>query len=157
MRTIIWIFSLSLLLIAGFFVTAFDLSSTSEISESEAEVRELIEKSYINGAFNDLDPEAMKQGFHEDFAIYSPDGEQMAKYPIDRWVESVRKRKSTPDFDPAANRWDHEFVSVDVTGHSAAAKINLFREGEHVYTDYLSMLKFDSGWKIVAKVYYQHQ
>lgn len=157
MKNIVWILSLCMLLMAGFFLTAFDGSNEIEYYESEAEVRELIERSYINGAFNDLDPEAMEQGFHKDFAIYSPDGEQIAKYPIGRWVESVRNRKSNPDFDPAGNRWDHEFVSVDVTGHSAAAKINLFREGEHVYTDYLSLLKFDSGWKIVAKVYYQHR
>ncbi|TDI93056.1 MAG: hypothetical protein E2O76_17870 [Caldithrix sp.] len=25
-----------------------------------------------------------------------------------------------------------------------------------VCTDYLSLLKFDSGWKIVAKVYHKH-
>ena len=29
-------------------------------------------------------------------------------------------------------------------------------EGKHVYTDYLSLLKFDSGWRIVAKVYHSH-
>jgi len=35
--------------------------------------------------------------------------------------------------------------------------VELFRDGELVFTDYLSLLKFDSGWRIVAKVYHKHQ
>lgn len=156
MKKILFSLSLGALILATLTLTAFDSTST-KLLKPEAEVRDLIETSYINGAFNDLNPAAMERGFHKEFAIFSPDGEKLSKYPIDRWVESVRARKNNPDFDPATNQWEHEFISVDVTGHSAAAKINLYREGEHVYTDYLSLLKFDSGWKIVAKVYYQHQ
>lgn len=155
MKKIVWTLSLCVLIIIGVAATAFNESN--ELLKPEAEVKALIEQSYINGAFNDLDPEAMKQGFHEEFAIFSPDGEKISKYPIDRWVESVRARKNSPNFDPAENQWEHEFVSVDVTGHSAAAKINLHKDGKHVYTDYLSLLKFESGWKIVAKVYHQYE
>ncbi len=32
----------------------------------------------------------------------------------------------------------------------------LSKDGRLVYTDYLSLLKFDSGWRIVAKVYHSH-
>ncbi len=35
-------------------------------------------------------------------------------------------------------------------------KIELSKDGKLVYTDYLSLLKFDSGWRIVAKVYHRH-
>lgn len=124
---------------------------------AEEEVKELILHSYINGAFNDLDPEAMRAGFHPDFAIFSAKGEDIGRYPIKDWADGVEKRKNSADFDPANNKWEHKFVSVDVTGGSAAAKIELSRNGKHVYTDYLSLLKFDSGWKIVAKVYHQHE
>jgi predicted dehydrogenase len=33
----------------------------------------------------------------------------------------------------------------------------LSRDGKLVYTDYLSLLKFSSGWKIAAKVYHEHK
>lgn len=127
-----------------------------KLNPTEDEIVSLVERSYINGAFNGLDPDAMEEGFHEEFAIFSADGNKLGKYPIDRWVESVRKRKESEDFDPASNRWDHKFASVDVTGNSAAVKVELFRDGNQVYTDYLSLLKFRDGWKIVAKVYHQH-
>ncbi len=120
-------------------------------------VKEVILKSYVHGAFNELNPEAMLKGFHQEFAIYSADGENLKKYPIATWAEGVRKRKSDSKFDPVKNKWDHNFANIDITGGSAAVKIELSHEGKHVYTDYLSLLKFDSGWKIVAKVYHSHK
>lgn len=125
-------------------------------NDAENEVKSLIEKTYINGAFNALDPDAMATGFHPDFAIFSAKGEAIQKYPIKDWVQSVRKRKGEDGFDPAKNKWEHQFASVDVTGGSASVKIELPKDGKKVYTDYLSLLKFDSGWKIVAKVYHKY-
>ncbi|MCB9298783.1 MAG: nuclear transport factor 2 family protein [Lewinellaceae bacterium] len=136
---------------------AFTVSTFKDKNaKAEEEVKELILKSYINGAFNALDPEAMRAGFHPDFAIFSADGENISKYPIAAWADGVEKKKNDPNFDPAKNKWEHNFASVDVTGGSAAVKVELFHEGKHVFTDYLSLLKFDSGWKIVAKVYHKH-
>jgi hypothetical protein len=43
------------------------------------EVRAIVEDSYLNGAFNALDPDAMTRGFHPDFAIFSADGEKIKK------------------------------------------------------------------------------
>ena len=144
---------LSVLAIAGLF--AFTYSEVKE-SAAEQEVKELVLKSYVHGAFNELNPEAMKKGFHSDFAIFSADGEKISKYPIEVWANGVAKRKAKADFDPKKNKWDHNFASVSVTGGSAAVKIELSNNGKHVYTDYLSLLKFESGWKIVAKVYHKH-
>ncbi len=122
----------------------------------EQAIEDLILKAYVHGAFNELNPDAMRAGFHEDFAIFSAKGEAISKYPIATWADGAAKRKADPAFDPAENRWAHRFVSVDVTGGSASVKIELSKDGKLVYTDYLSLLKFDSGWRIVAKVYHQH-
>ena len=35
-------------------------------------------------------------------------------------------------------------------------KIELRIEGKHKYTDYLSLYKFNEGWKIVSKIYCDH-
>ena len=121
------------------------------------EVRAVVEASYINGAFNALDPEAMERGFHPDFAIFSADGEKIKRYPIGEWTAGTAKRKADPDFDPANNVWEHKLPIVEVTGGAALVKVELYREGALVFTDYLSLLEFDSGWRIVAKVYHRHQ
>ncbi len=75
---------------------------------------------------------------------------------ISDWVKRTAERKASAEFDPAGNSWQHHFASVDVTGNSASVKIELSKGGKLVYTDYLSLLKFDSGWRIVAKVYHRH-
>ena len=144
---------LGTLAIAGLF--AFTYAEVKETA-AEKEVKDLILKSYVHGAFNELNPDAMRKGFHPDFAIFSADGESIKRYPIDVWANGVEKRKNKADFDPAKNKWEHNFAAVDVTGGSASVKIELSHKGKHVYTDYLSLLKFDSGWKIVAKVYHKH-
>ena len=137
-------------------ILAVSVINFTRIQKDVEDVKDAVETGYVHGAFNELNPEAMAKTFHKDFAIFSTDGENLRKYPIANWVESVKRQKNDPEFDPKANIWEHKFVSVDVTGNSAAVKIELYHEGEHVYTDYLSLLKFNEGWKIVAKVYNQH-
>lgn len=144
--------ALCLALILSVWVTA----AAQEKTDPADEVRAVVEKAYINGAFNALDADAMRKGFHPDFAIFSADGESIKKYPIDEWASGVAKKKADPEFDPAKNVWTHEFPIVDVTGGAASVKVELSRNGKLVFTDYLSLLKFDSGWKIVAKVYHKH-
>jgi len=145
--------SLAVILAAG---VSMSFISLPEDKEEEA-VKELVLTSYVHGAFNALNPDAMRKGFHEDFAIYSPKGEKISKYPIAAWADGVEQRLMHDyDADDPKNKWEHKFAMVDVTGHAAQVKIELHNQGKHVYTDYLSLLKFDSGWRIVAKVYQQH-
>lgn len=147
------------LLISGIVIStlAFAFKKHEEKENIDA-VKSLVLNAYVNGAFNELNADAMQKGFHEDFAIYSAKGEEISKYPIGEWVAGVRKRKSN-GYDPKEekNVWEHNFASVDVTGGAAQVKIELRNQGKHVYTDYLSLLKFESGWRIVAKVYHRHE
>lgn len=142
--------------VLGFVSIGVVTAGAGEPDAAVAEVKAVIERCYVNGAFNDLDPTAMREGFHGDFAIFSAKGEAISRYPIAEWTGNVEARKASPDFDPAKNRWEHKFASVEVTGGAAAVKLELHKDSKHVYTDYLSLLKFDSGWKIVAKVYHKH-
>jgi hypothetical protein len=149
------------LILTGIVTTAVIIGAVNFISPeneaAETEVKELIEAAYIHGAFNELNPDAMANGFHKDFAIFSAKGEELSRYEIEDWVAGVQKRKESEKFDPKNNVWDHKFAIVDVTEYSAIAKVELSNDGKHVYTDYLSLLKFDTGWKIVAKVYTKHE
>jgi len=120
-------------------------------------VKKVVKESYFNGAFNKLDTEAMRAGFHHTFAIFSAKGKEISAYPIDDWIAGIEKRKQSADFDIDKSKMDCKFISADVTGGCAAVKVELSREGKRVYTDYLSLLKFEDGWKIVAKVYHRHK
>jgi|TARA_B110000495_G_C22786508_1_gene459837 hypothetical protein len=152
-------------LILGLFllaITAFKKNPNDSVtnntvlySEKDA-VRKVVEDSYANGAFNKLDTDAMENGFHRDFAIFSPKGEDIRRYPIKAWLAGTKKAKASTNYDPKNYEYNYNFVSVDVTGKAAAVKLEYSKEEKVVYTDYLLLSKFDSGWKIVAKVYYSH-
>jgi hypothetical protein len=144
-----------LILFAGI-TTAFMFTNHLEVLKAEEEIKKVIMTGYVHGAFNELNPEAMKTTFHEDFAIFTTDGEKLNRYEISDWVKRTAERKADPEFDPSENVWEANFASVDVNGDAASVKIELFHEGEQVFTDYLSLLKFDQGWRIVAKVYHRH-
>jgi hypothetical protein len=132
------------------------IMTSSLNADSKTDVEKVIKVSYFNGAFNDLDTVSMRKGFHPDFAIFSAKGNEINRYPIDAWIKSTEKRKQDPNFDKAQAKMDCKIASLDVTGECAAAKIEISKNGKMVFTDYLSLLKFDDGWKIVAKVYHRH-
>lgn len=149
---------ISVLSTAVALVAAFAINATIKKDHNHEAIKEVLKTGYIHGAFNELNPEAMKETFHEDFAIFSPGKEgKINRYPIANWVEGTKKRKADPNFDPEKNKWEHKFVRVDVTGNAAHVELELSRNGKLVYTDYLSLLKFDDQWKVVAKVYHEHK
>jgi len=153
MKSRITLLSLSMVLVA-----AFAVNSTLKIHHDEDEIKEVLKTGYVHGAFNELNPEAMAKTFHEDFAIFSPGKEgKINRYSIANWVEGTKRRKSDPNFDPTNNKWEHKFKRVDVSGKAAHVELELHRNGKHVYTDYLSLLKFDNEWKVVAKVFHEHE
>ncbi|MFC2167823.1 nuclear transport factor 2 family protein [Acidobacteriota bacterium] len=146
------------IILTGLLFLVLVLVSTSLLrAEDKTDIELVIKKSYFNGAFNDLDTESMRKGFHPDFAIFSASGNKISRYPIDTWIKNIEEWKQAANFDPKSQKMDCKIVSLDITGGSAAAKIELSKDGEMVYTDYLSLLKFDDGWRIAAKVYFSHQ
>ncbi|MEE8377858.1 MAG: nuclear transport factor 2 family protein [Candidatus Aminicenantaceae bacterium] len=143
------------IILMGFlFLTLFPTNFL--MADDKADIERVIESAYFNGAFNDLDTVSMRKGFHSDFAIFSASGNKISRYPIDTWIKNIEKRKQAANFDPKSSKMDCKIASLDITGGSAAAKIELSKDGKMIYTDYLSLLKFDDGWKIAAKVYFAH-
>ena len=123
----------------------------------QATIRTLIEQAYIHGAFNEQNTTAMEAGFHGEFAIFSAKGTKLGRYPIDSWISGIKKKKASDDYDPTRAKMDYKISQIDVTGGAAAAKVELSRDGMLIYTDYLSFLRFEDGWKIAAKVYHHHK
>ena len=45
-----------------------------------------------------------------------------------------------------------KFLFIDIAGNVAVAKIEFYEGEELNYIDYLSLMKFEGGWKIVSKI-----
>jgi len=118
-------------------------------------IKDVINKAYIEGLHNGGNLEETRKGFHPGFDLLILKNNQMEKLPIYNWIESTeKKRKENPT--PSPIKTTVNFVNIDITGTAAVAKIELLREGKLIFTDYLSLYKFEEGWKIVGKIYFKH-
>lgn len=127
-----------------------------EQQQQQQQIKELLEEKYINAVANKLDTDKMLELFHPDFAIFSADGEELKRFPLKEWKKAVDDYKQDNKGNPGLRTLTYDFASIDVTGNAAAAKVLLFRNEELIATDYISLLKFNGVWKIVAKVPYAH-
>jgi len=51
----------------------------------------------------------------------------------------------------------YELTSVKIEGRNACAIIEIFSGTAHVYTNFITLYKFDSKWDIITKVFYSQK
>jgi hypothetical protein len=122
----------------------------------EAAIKEVIQTAYIDGIHNLGDVTAIKNGFHPGFELLIKNqNNQLVKLPIYSWIETVEgRKKSNPE--GVVEKTTARYLSFDITGDAAVAKIELFKEEKKIFTDYLFLYKFENKWKIVSKIYHTH-
>lgn len=147
---------LSMILLLAVFCCGFTVNAAAT-GEDKEKIKEVIKSAYVEGIQNAGSIEDIQNGFHPGFNLLVYKGDVMDKLPIYNWIEYVKKRKEKNPEPPAEDqKVSVEFENIDVTGTAAVAKIKLFRAGQHIFTDYLSLYNFsDKGWKIVGKIYYR--
>lgn len=135
MKLVSTVFVLVLLAIAGY----------SQTPDKEA-VRIPLE-NYIKGHATG-DGEFMRKAFHtEGNLIFIRDG----KYTTRPFADYIAGFTGKPAADEANRK---RFIeAVDVSGNAAVAKIVLDYPATR-FVDYMSLLKIDGEWKIVAKIFY---
>lgn len=144
--TLMLLASLSIFLTAG---------PTGDGSDSEA-IKLVIQTAYVDGLQNRGDIEPIRKGFHEGFDLLGIRNNTLTKLPIYTWIEYVETAKAQNPDPPADDEIvTVKFLDIDVTGDAAVAKIELHKGGRHIFTDYLSLYRFDEGWRVVSKIYYR--
>ena len=138
------------------FVFLFILVSGYATSDEE-QIKQTVIDAYVNGIQNAGSIEKIEAGFHPCFELIGigKDGKTVWKNPIYTWKEKIEQFKlKNPEGkeDPVSC----EFEFIDITGKACVSKIRLNREGKHIFTDYLSLYKFENGWRIVSKIYNRH-
>ncbi|MCD6659666.1 MAG: nuclear transport factor 2 family protein [Lentimicrobium sp.] len=138
-----------------FFVAFCARIVIAQENADEAMIKEVINKAYIEGIQNQGNIEDIRNGFHPGFDLLMMRNNSLSKLPIYTWLETIERRKAENPSGPAA-KTSVKFLMIDITGNAAVAKIELHREEKLIFTDYLSLYRFEEGWKIVSKIYYQH-
>lgn len=121
----------------------------------EAAVKKVVVEAYLEGVHITGDPGAMRQGFHPDFEMLMLRDGELGRMPISEWITMVEqaRKKGRYDENPDVS---YEFPLVSVAGDAAVVRVEVHKDGAHVFTDFLSLYRFEDGWKIVGKIYHRY-
>jgi Putative lumazine-binding len=113
---------------------------------------EAVEKvvwTYLDGLYEG-DTGKLAQAFHEVSHLYSVSDGGVADVPREKWLEFVKGRASPKSKD--LKRTDR-IVCIDLSGpETAFVKVECSIHPRY-FTDYLTLLKLNGGWKVLSKTY----
>lgn len=135
------------------------LFAQDEQTKEKELIKKVIQTAYVDGLCNNADEEAVKKGFHLGFDLLSAgNGNTMWKLPIYNWIEIAKEGKEKGNKYSFQNEHTTvKFLFIDIAGNVAVAKIEFYEGKELNYIDYLSLIKFKDGWKIVSKIAHRVQ
>ena len=130
------------------------LFAQNEQTEEKELIKQVIQSAYVDGLCNNADEEAINKGFHPGFELLSAGkGNTMWKLPIYNWIEIAKEGKDKGNKYSFQNEYTNvKFIFIDIAGNVAVAKIEFYEGEELNYIDYLSLMKFEDGWKIASKI-----
>ena len=123
----------------------------------EASIKEVINTAYLEGITNEGNAEKIDAGFYPGFKMlgYNQVNGRVWEFPLYYWKENELKNAADgtiAEREPVR----FEYPLIDITENAAIVKVLYYRGDNHLYTDYLSLYKFDDPWKIVSKIFYEH-
>ena len=136
---------------AGAVLVTITAGGTMAAEDDRKAIESTIRTAYVEGVHIKGDPALMRRGFHPDFRMFMLREGKLTTLTLDEWaarVEKGAKERTGP-----APQIRAEFPLVDITNDAAVARVEIHRDGKHIFTDYLSLYRFADGWKIVGKIF----
>ena len=141
----------SLCLVVAAVVAATGLAPAALADEESAAIEAVIQKAYVGGIWLNGDEEAARSGFDASFVMQVAQDEHALSVSLDAWLERLGLHG-----EPLDENITHGIEVLDQAGRAAVARVVVYRDGEPIYTDYMSLYKFGDGWRIVAKTFHSH-
>jgi len=94
---------------------------------------------------------SLEQAFHKDAVMYGFTNGQLLGGPISNLYTFVDTHGSAPDIE---TRLD----VLAITPTTAVVRVDMEKDAIGAdYNDYLTLIKIDGAWKVIAKVYHQFE
>jgi hypothetical protein len=105
--------------------------------------------TYLDGLYEG-DATKIGKAFHEGSHLYSMHEGGVSDLPREKWLEMVKGRPSPKS--KGLKRTDR-IVSIDLSGpETAFVKLECAIPPRY-FTDYLTLLKLNEGWRVVSKTF----
>ena len=136
-----------LMVVVGAYVAA-----PSHAADDTDLITGLMVDSYVKGVYVDRDETAVLKGFHPDFVLHVKRDEQIVLESLSQWLARLDL-----DGTPGTQLVDHKVGFIDVAGDTATARLEIYLDGEHVFTDYFGFYRFEEGWRFINKIFYDNR
>ena len=118
---------------------------TSEYNSVIATANQYVEGLRVGSA------EGVAQAFHKDAVMYGFTNGELLGGPIKNLFDFVQKNGSAPEI---TTRLD----VLAITPTTAVVRVDMEQDAIGAdYNDYLTLIKIDGAWKVIAKVYHQFE
>ena len=119
--------------------------STAEYNAVIATANQYVEGLRVGSA------EGVAQAFHKDAVMYGFTNGELLGGPIKNLFDFVQKNGDAPQI---TTRLD----VLAITPTTAVVRVDMEKDAIGAdYNDYLTMIKIDCTWKVIAKVYHQFE
>ena len=115
----------------------------------ELAIEEVLTSAYVEGVWRQRDPDLVRAGFAPTFVMQVYWKGELSSRTLDEWLERMRLDGTPRDSEIRA-----EIQVLEVTGAAGLARVELFEDGEHLFTDYFGLYRTADGWKIVSKMFH---
>jgi hypothetical protein len=99
-------------------------------------------------------PEVVAQAFYKDAVMYgfiSPPKPDMLAGPIDKLYKFVSENGGAPNIKPR-----NDILAITQT--TAVVRIDMKGDAfDADYTDFLTLIKVEDGWQVIAKVFHKYE
>ncbi len=121
----------------------------------EERVQHVLEDVYVRDMYMKESRAALSREFDDVFHMLVPEFDGRTNEPVSlRWDGLDEMRANHPKAVFPETRF--EFPLIDVIGHAAIARVDVYRGDSHVYSDYVSLYCVQGEWRLVSKVYHAH-
>ncbi|VVP47113.1 hypothetical protein PS838_05154 [Pseudomonas fluorescens] len=118
---------------------------TSEYNAVIATANQYVEGLRVGSA------EGVAQAFHKDAMMYGFTNGELLGGPIKNLFDFVQKNGKAPEI---TTRLD----VLAITPTTAVVRVDMEKDAIGAdYNDYLTLIKIDGSWKVIAKVYHQFE
>jgi hypothetical protein len=73
----------------------------------------------------------------------------LSRRTLEEWLERMKL-----DGKPRQGEIRAEVEVLEITGIAGLARVELYEDGAHRYTDYFGLYKTGDGWRIVSKIFH---
>ncbi len=127
------------------------LQDKPQSSDAQA-IQGVLQKHYVEGMYIKRDADLLRAGLAETFVMQVYWDGQLRRSTVPEWFDRMKLNGK-----PTKRKIESKIKVLDITGVAAVARVDLYRDSEHRYTDYFGLYKTENGWKMVTKMFHAHR